>query len=223
MHVAIATSDRTRRGYITAHSSACIPPIDPPITDSQRVTPRCSASRDWARTMSRIVTTGNRDPYGAPSSGCGDGGAGRTLAAAEHVGAHDEVLVGVDRLAGPDRVVPPTRRGVATSGRPGGVAVAGPGVAHQHGVRGVGVEASPRLVGDHDVAQHHAAVEREAAIGGEREELAVTRIVARQPGAGWRRGSVFGHDRRERNGSTRTIRGRVGRSACAGRSPPRTA
>ena len=74
MHVAIATSERTRRGYMTAHSSACMPPIDPPITDSQRVIPRYSPNLDWARTMSRIVTTGKRDPYGRPSSGCGDDG-----------------------------------------------------------------------------------------------------------------------------------------------------
>ena len=54
--------DRTLPGYITAHSSTCIPPIEPPTTASQRPIPRRSASRAWTLTMSRTVTVGNRDP-----------------------------------------------------------------------------------------------------------------------------------------------------------------
>ena len=70
----MAIIERTRRRYMTAHSSACIPPIEPPITDIHAAMPRWSASRAWARTMSRMVTTGNREPYSRPSTGWGDAG-----------------------------------------------------------------------------------------------------------------------------------------------------
>ena len=60
--VASGRIDRTRRGYMTAHSRTCMPPIEPPITASQRRIPRWSANRAWMRTMSRIVTTGKRGP-----------------------------------------------------------------------------------------------------------------------------------------------------------------
>ncbi len=66
--------DATRCGYMTAHSRACMPPIDPPTTVSQRLMPRWSVSAFWTRTMSRMVTTGKREPYGRPSTGCGDDG-----------------------------------------------------------------------------------------------------------------------------------------------------
>ena len=59
---------------MTAHSKACMPPIEPPITAIHLDTPRCSISRAWDRTMSRMVTTGNREPYGRPSIGCGEAG-----------------------------------------------------------------------------------------------------------------------------------------------------
>jgi hypothetical protein len=39
-----------------------MPPIDPPVTVSQRETPTWSATTAWALTMSRIDTTGNRAP-----------------------------------------------------------------------------------------------------------------------------------------------------------------
>ena len=38
--VAIGIAAATASGYDTAHSSACIPPIDPPVTASRRVIPR---------------------------------------------------------------------------------------------------------------------------------------------------------------------------------------
>ena len=60
--VAMATSAPTRSGNITAHSSACMPPIDPPITACQRRMPSASANDAWVRTMSRIDTTGNDEP-----------------------------------------------------------------------------------------------------------------------------------------------------------------
>ena len=60
--VAKGRIERTRPGYITAHSKTCIPPIEPPTTASQRPIPSRSASRAWTRTMSRTVTAGNRAP-----------------------------------------------------------------------------------------------------------------------------------------------------------------
>ncbi len=77
--------------------------------------------------------------------------AGRALAAAEHVGAHDEPAVGVDRRPGPTMASHQPGVGVAATGRAGDVAVARPGVAEEHGVGAVGVERAPRLVGDGDV------------------------------------------------------------------------
>jgi hypothetical protein len=58
----IGMIDATRRGYMMAHSSACIPPIEPPTTLSQRPMPSRSASSFCTRTMSRMVTTGKREP-----------------------------------------------------------------------------------------------------------------------------------------------------------------
>ena len=185
--VAIGTIDATRSGYITAHSSTCIPPIEPPTTLCQRRMPRWSASAAWLRTQSRTDTTGNRLPHGLPSSGCGLAGPVRALAAAEHVGAHHEPPVGVDRLAGADEGAPPPRRGVTGRERPGRVAVAGERVAHEDGVRRVVGERAPGLVGDGDVAEHPAALEREGAVA-ERQEPALRRpgrprATRRWPGA----------------------------------------
>ena len=57
-----------------AHSSDCIPPIDPPTTASQREMPSPSATMAWVRTMSRVDTVGNRAPEGSPSAGLIDEG-----------------------------------------------------------------------------------------------------------------------------------------------------
>ena len=70
----MGTTAPTRSGYITAHSSACMPPIDPPTTSAQQDTPRWSATAACVRTMSRTETTGKREPHGLPSSGWGDAG-----------------------------------------------------------------------------------------------------------------------------------------------------
>src|SRR5829696_3517093 len=50
-----------------------MPPIDPPTTANQRSTPSASASATSSATWSRIVVTGNRDPYGRPSAASDDG------------------------------------------------------------------------------------------------------------------------------------------------------
>ena len=78
------------------------------------------------------------------------GGAGAALAAADHVGAEEEVLVRVEGAAGPDGLVPPA--GLFIRGRvaPGDVGVAGEGVEDQDGVAAVGVERPVGLVGDRE-------------------------------------------------------------------------
>ena len=73
--LAIGTIDRTRLGYVIGPLEHLHPAHRP--ADHRRPLGRCRGariSRACARTMSRIVTTGNRDPYGSPSSGCGDAG-----------------------------------------------------------------------------------------------------------------------------------------------------
>ena len=62
-------ADATRSGYVTAHSSACIPPIEPPDTVSNRSIPRWSISIFCSRTISAIVTWGNDIAHGHPVSG----------------------------------------------------------------------------------------------------------------------------------------------------------
>src|SRR5487761_2601768 len=59
----------TLPGYATAHSSACMPPIDPPATASSLFMPRESMSIFCNRTMSARVTTGNDIAHGSPVSG----------------------------------------------------------------------------------------------------------------------------------------------------------
>ena len=82
---------------------------------------------------------------------------------------------------GPDQSRPTSRR-VAWPGpsAAGGVAVAGEGVAHEHGVAAVGGEGAPGLVGDLDAAaEQAAALERERPVAGEGEEPAPADRVAR--------------------------------------------
>ena len=182
--VAMAATPPTRSGYMTAHSSACMPPMEPPTTASHRSMPRSSATAAWVRTMSRMLTTGNVEPYGRPGGRVDRGRAGAALAAAEHVDAHDEEPVGVERPARTDERVPPALGGMAGPAAAGGVAVTGEGVAHEHGVGGVGVELAPGLVGDRDGPQLAAALEHERALRGQRQEPSTARGVTRPPRPG---------------------------------------
>ena len=161
-----------------------MPPIEPPITDVPRVDPevvrqpglgahhvadgdhREAASRTAGRRRG-AATPARSMPWQPPS----------TFA---HTTNQRSVSIG---LPGPIRSSHQPRRRVAAAGRAGGVAVAGPGVAHA-GSRcdAVGVEPSPGLVGDGDVVQRHAACRaRSGRSCGEREELAVARRVAGAP------------------------------------------
>ena len=123
-------------------------------------------------------------PVAAPVDGVEVDRAGGPLAAAEHVGAHHEVAVGVDRLAGTDQLVPPAGCGMRSAALAGGVGVAGEGVAHQHGVGCLLVELAPRLVGHPHLRQAPAPLEGEGPCFGDGHEPAVAGRVADLPGAG---------------------------------------
>ena len=84
----------------------------------------------------------------------------------------------------------PSRR-MAVPHRPGGVAVAGPRVAEQHGVAGAVVERAPGLVGDGHVVEGHSAIERERSVAGNCDELAMAGIVAGTPRARDREGCAM--------------------------------
>jgi len=55
----IATTRSMRSGWLTAHCSACMPPIDAPTTANSRPTSSCSSRRRCDSTMSRSVMRGN--------------------------------------------------------------------------------------------------------------------------------------------------------------------
>ena len=89
--------------------------------------------------MSRTVTTGTRAAVRAPVGGVDRGGPGGAVAAAEHVGADDEVAVRVEPLAGADHHVPPSRlfRALVEAS---GVRAARQRMAHQDRVVARGVQ-----------------------------------------------------------------------------------
>jgi len=59
---ATTTARSSRSGWPTAHSSARIPPIDPPMTAAHRSRPRAPASATSTATWSRMVMRGKRLP-----------------------------------------------------------------------------------------------------------------------------------------------------------------
>jgi len=71
---AMITACGTRSGYVTAHSRARCPPIEPPTTHAHRSMPSASARAASTAIWSRIVIVGNCEPYGAPVSGLVDDG-----------------------------------------------------------------------------------------------------------------------------------------------------
>ena len=107
---AITTACGTRSGNATAHSSARWPPIDPPTTAAHRAMPSRSASA--ASTHHLVADRHDREARAVRRArGRIDRRrSGGALAAAEHVGAHHEEPVGVDRPARADDRVPPTLR-----------------------------------------------------------------------------------------------------------------
>src|SRR5690606_26061517 len=72
--VAMGTAVNTRSECRAAHSSTCMPPIEPPMTQKSWSMPSLSISRTWASTMSPMVMTGKLRPYGFPVFGSMDAG-----------------------------------------------------------------------------------------------------------------------------------------------------
>ncbi len=127
----------------------------------------------------------DREPRGVRAAvRMGRGGPGGALAAAQHVDADDEPAVEVDPPAGTDGTVPPTGGCMSRFQAAGGVAVAGEGVADQHGVRCVGVQRAEGLVGDRGIVEQRTAFQREGPAGAEGSDPAPARIVAGSPGTG---------------------------------------
>ena len=91
--------------------------------------------------------------------GIGRARAGGTFAAAEDVGADDEVAVGIEGEAGPDHEVPPA--GAAILMRARDVGIAAERVEDQDGVGLVRIEVAPRLVGDRVGRKRTPAIERQ--------------------------------------------------------------
>ena len=83
---------------------------------------------------------------------------GGSHAAAEHIGADEEIALGVEHAAGADQGLPPA--GLAGDRmRVGGVLVAGQRMADQDRVRALGVERAVGLVGDRERAEIDPAIE----------------------------------------------------------------
>ena len=58
---------RTLSGWVTIHSSALAPPIEPPTTAATSLMPSAASAATSASTWSRTETSGNLEPHGFPS------------------------------------------------------------------------------------------------------------------------------------------------------------
>ena len=125
----------TRSRWPTAHSSTRMPPIEPPTTRVPAVDAERVGQRDLERDL--VADRGDREARAVRTAVAGAvrRRTGRALAAAEHVRAHHEEPVGVDR-ASRARWCRPTsrrRRARARPARPRGCR--GERVQHEHRVR----------------------------------------------------------------------------------------
>ena len=102
---------------------------------------------------------GERQPVGLAGARVDRRRAGAAAAAADDVRADDEVLVGVERLAGADGFVPPAGLRVARGVLPGDVRVAGQRVENQDRVALVRVELAVGFVGERDRPERRAALQ----------------------------------------------------------------
>ena len=112
---------------------------------------------------------------------------GRAHAAADHIGADDEVAVGVERAAGTDHDFPPA--GLAGQRMPiGDMLIKRQRMADQNRVGTVGIEFAIGLVGDLERRKIDAAIERQRLVGAEPRDQRGRMIGLMQP--------LIGMDRR---------------------------
>ncbi len=161
---AITSAWRTRSGKESVHCSACMAPSEPPITAAKRSMPSRSARRAWASTQSSTVTTGKVRAPGLAAGRIDRRRAGRAEAAPEVVGADDEEAARVERLAGPDEVVPPADVGFLVFVEARHVMRRVQRVADEHGVRARGVQLAVGFIGDVVGGQLGAAAQRDRLI-----------------------------------------------------------
>ena len=124
-----------------AHSSACIPPSEPPATAASRSMPRTSRNARSVRTMSATVITGKSEPYGRPLAGSIDDGP--VVPGSHRAGSsRRRRTVGVERLARADHAVPPAEP-LAGARRPGPRPRTRPGCSPRGVARRPAASASP--------------------------------------------------------------------------------
>ena len=104
---------------------------------------------------------GKREAERPARARVGRRGPAGTLAAAEDVGAEDEKVIRVDRLAGPDEIIPPAGLGIGEGVDAGAVVVAAERVADHDRVVAGGVEPAVGLVPQGEAGQNLAALEGE--------------------------------------------------------------
>ena len=134
----------------------------------------------------------------------GRGRPGRAHAAADHIGADDEVAVGVERTAGADHGLPPARL-AGHRMHVGDVLIAGQRMADQNGVGTVGVEFAIGLVGDLERREIDAAIERQRLVDAEQCQLRTRMVRLVRPLLGmdrrtWYRLHVYHFDYRPPSG-----------------------
>ena len=149
-------------GNVIAHSSTCMPPIDPPITECHAGIAEVVGEPHLRRAPCReSVTTGNRLPYGLPSTGCGDAGPVEpwqppsTLA---HTTNHRSVSIA---MPGPDHALPPAGAGWPCPIGPAAWLSPVHAWHSRTALLWLSSSVAPRLVGDGHIVEGDAAVERE--------------------------------------------------------------
>src|SRR6185437_1580889 len=100
----------------------------------------------------------------------GRGRPGRPHAGADHIGADDEVLIGIKRTAGTDHGLPPA--GLAGDGMlVEDMLVAGQRMADENGIAARRIERAVSLIGDLERREIDAAIEPERRLGAKLRDL----------------------------------------------------